>query len=220
MFRISVSFIFLTHAAETDHLLCDTTKKEGCTRCAVQRSQLCCDLHDGAKVLIDALHPPTAIERPLCAPRRSPLKDYVATASDMELKDLLHNWRVSQVIGKFGQGGLANFGPGIVMQTETLTRIVDCAHHGKIKNTLDLKRETKWDGADTFGDDVLALIRQVHPSLSPFTSEPLPSATSSVTAQDGLRKERTCSACGGTGHIRTSLPVILHERAKLYNRKQ
>lgn len=137
----------------------------------------------------------------------------------MELKDSLHNWRVSKVLDKFGQGGLANFGPGIVMQNETLTRIVDCAHHSKIRNTLDLKRETKWDGAEIFGDEVLALIRQVHPSLSPFTSDPLASAASSATVPAGPRKERMCSACGGTGHISASLPFALYERAKLYYRK-
>lgn len=172
-------------------------------RCAPKTSRICCDLHDGAKALIDTLYPPATIARPPPEPRRSSLKDFVATPSDMELKNFLNNWRVSKVLDQFGQGGLMNFGPGVVMQNETLTRIVDCAHHDKINSIADLKNETKWDGADVHGEEVLDLIRKAHPPPPPpFTTVPLPqhSGTSSGPLPKAKRDIR-CGACGEKGHM-------------------
>ncbi|KAI0764462.1 hypothetical protein BC629DRAFT_1596723 [Irpex lacteus] len=173
-------------------------------RDAPSNVRICCDLHDGAKELIDTLHPPTTIERPPCAPRRSPLKDYNASAAYMELKDFLHNWRVSKVLEKFGQG-LANFGHHNAKRNAHAALTI--ARSGIL--SISSERETKWDGTEVFGDEVLALIRQVHP---PFTSDPLPSAASSATVQAGPRKERTCSACGGTGHIQ--VPSLAPPKAR------
>ncbi|KAI0694634.1 hypothetical protein BC835DRAFT_1306252 [Cytidiella melzeri] len=196
----------------SDHLLCDTTREHGCSRCAIKTPRLCCDLH-GAKALIDALHPPTTVERLPGDSKRSRLKTYTTAPADMELKESLHQWRTAKTIEKYGHGGLADFGPGVVIPDAMLARIVDCAHHGKIESTEDLVRETKWAGVEVYGDEVLQLIRQVHPPARPpaFTTVELrdsrtSDSTPEVTAL-APKAQRKCGACRQTGHTRKSLSL-------------
>ncbi len=182
-------------------MLCDTTNVKGCARCAVKRPRLCCDLHDGVKALIDALHPPATIKPPPSKPRRSAVKDFVATPADMDLKHALHQWRVSKVMEEYGQGGLASFGPGVVMPNETLSRIVACVHEDKIKDVQDVQRETKWCGVEDYGQEVLDIIQQLRPPSSALTTTPLPMPDPSKTGAKPKRVVK-CGACGQEGHNR------------------
>ncbi|KIL59610.1 hypothetical protein M378DRAFT_14728 [Amanita muscaria Koide BX008] len=46
-------------------------------------------------------------------------------------------------------------------------RIVACAHSSKIRNIIDLEKETKWDGSNKFGDAIMGIIQKHYPSPPP-----------------------------------------------------
>lgn len=78
------------------------------------------------------------------------------------------------------------------MCDEVLDRIVKCAHFKKIATVEDLKKETQWPRATELGQSVVELVLAHCPIPAP---EPLTVVKTAV---------RTCSQCGGTGHIRDS----------------
>ncbi|KAH7917502.1 P-loop containing nucleoside triphosphate hydrolase protein [Leucogyrophana mollusca] len=214
---VMVYFGNTQHASH--HEQCDINSPTGCSRCVINTPTICCELcspnhfKDFARV---------SIPKPTTAPSRSKIKDYTAARSDMELRDALHDYRKTLCIQKFGPANFKNYGAGAVMSHAILQRIVDCAHACKIQSKEDLARETKWGGANEYGDEVVKLIK-AH-SNPPRTTTPLVSTPLRACAQASnqpalsvLRDVRTpakrqCSKCGALDHIgafHVFLPVSL-----------
>ena len=131
------------------------------------------------------------------------------------LLDALDDWREVKTITVYGWARLNSFGPSLIMPNATVDRIVDAAHHHKIRTIQELKKETGWTDADQFGTEVISIIeKHAAPPSLPFASTPLrPSTTALNTAQpspsrlqvpapsSGASKRRNkCSACGEEGH--------------------
>ena len=73
------------------------------------------------------------------------------------------------------------------MPNSILERVVDCAHHNKIKMLQDLKKETGWTEANRLGGKVIALIqRHILPRSSPMVSTPLSRQVSQVSVLSSL----------------------------------
>jgi len=131
-----------------------------------------------------------------------------------------------------GEGFLYDLGPGLVMPTGILDRIVACAHTHKIKTVADLWKETNWSGVECYGNQIVDLILHHVPIpvvTSPFTSVPLPQSgnaapsallqlsnegtptvpTASTTAVGIVKRRIRCSACRGEGHNGTSTRIVL-----------
>ncbi|KAI6142460.1 P-loop containing nucleoside triphosphate hydrolase protein, partial [Pisolithus tinctorius] len=150
---VMLYFGSIEHASQ--HFECDPSKPAGCTCCKIQQPEICCELCSPAFFRYFAhIH----ISKQLPMLSRSRLKDYSAGTQDMELKNTLHTFRKDATIHKFGLAHLSEFGPSIVMSNDVLQRIVDCAHHQKIKTKGELIKETKWGGAEEYWKEVLALI--------------------------------------------------------------
>jgi hypothetical protein len=77
----------------------------------------------------------------------------------MELHAALDHFRKQETINKFSLSRLKNSGPGLIMPTVILKRIVDCVHAMKINPKEDLQLETRWSRANLYGDEILALIK-------------------------------------------------------------
>jgi hypothetical protein len=190
----------------SDHHECQPDIAAGCQRCIVSPSLICCEvcnphLFEGFAVVNLTL-------RPKSKHPRSRLQKVIAIANDMALRDALHTFRRQRTIDKFGLAALKNQGPGIIMPTEILQRIVDCAHHNKITSIKELEQETSWSRAAEYGDEILLLIR-THQHQPP---PPTPSAANGQTltmagsSHEGhaLAKtmtKRLCSKCGSGEHI-------------------
>lgn len=127
----------------------------------------------------------------------------------MKLYDALEDWREEKTIQVYGWAHFQNLGPTLIMPTDVLTRIVDCAHYFKISSKADLARETKWDEVENWGTEVVELILKILPLPAPPLPSPAPTTlrmlpiqgTGTVSAPlTASRKLVTCSRCGNTGH--------------------
>jgi ATP-dependent DNA helicase RecQ len=151
------------------------------------------------------------MEKPKPIPSRSRIKDYVADAEDMNLRDALHMFRRQTTQTLFGLACLKNNGPGIFMSNEVLQRIVDCAHEYKIDTREDLAKETRWTGVHDHSTTVITLIKAHRPKPLPpplLTSTPLcsqPGTLNQFPPRTPLNqrtvKSRKCSKCGSHNHI-------------------
>ncbi|KAJ7182546.1 hypothetical protein C8R43DRAFT_829069, partial [Mycena crocata] len=135
---------------------CRPDLPEGCPRCVAQTPRICCELCNPQFLEMFG-----RVDLPLreqAAPRRSRIASYHTDALDMNLRDVLHGFRCTTTVPKFGCIVLKNSGPSIVMSNEVLQRIIDCAHFFKISSTEQLARETQWAGVTEFGTEVVDLI--------------------------------------------------------------
>ncbi|KAJ7626573.1 P-loop containing nucleoside triphosphate hydrolase protein [Mycena polygramma] len=201
-FRIPARLYFESDKAVSDHRECRTDLPDGCPRCVAQPPRICCELCTPAHFENFA-----QMDLPLkepTVPSRSRLGPYKAEASDMNLRDALHDFRRQATLARpNGRAILKNSGPGAVMSNEVLTRIMDCAHFFKIGSTEQLSRETR--PAAEYGVAVLDLIR-LH---RPIPEAPLPPPPTPLTARSNnenapetpLIRSRKCGKCGATDHI-------------------
>ncbi|KAI1795743.1 hypothetical protein LXA43DRAFT_735285 [Ganoderma leucocontextum] len=139
---------------------------EACSRCTIKASPICCSLCSPSHSLFAIL--PSMDEQPAkpSTSRASQVEaSYTMTAADLELRAALHAFRRQQTQAKLGSAHLKNLGPGAIMGDQVLKRILDCARVHKIETVEQLYRETKWNRALEFGENVLKLIA-VYVSLS------------------------------------------------------
>ncbi|KAF8240013.1 hypothetical protein L208DRAFT_1235131, partial [Tricholoma matsutake] len=73
----------------------------------------------------------------------------------------LDDWREKTTIALYGHALLQDNGSSLTMPTDVLNCIVDCAHAFKMKTWDDLRKETRWDGADRLGLDVISVVEHV-----------------------------------------------------------
>ncbi|KAI0337895.1 P-loop containing nucleoside triphosphate hydrolase protein, partial [Trametopsis cervina] len=206
--KTPLALTFNFDQAVSDHLLCDPSQPLGCQRCLLPLARLCCDLHN--RLAIDTLHPATSIDKPAHIPARSRLRKFDTIRQDMDLRDVLDDWRIEKTIAQFGEGTYEDRGPGLVMPDETLRRIVDCVHHHKINSGEDIRRETKWGRADQYGAELVMLIRELYPVVdvqprAAMSTAPLLRGTTTVVAAvTKAARIMTCGACGKEGHTKRS----------------
>ena len=196
---------------ESDHTLCDSSTEAGCTRCLITQSQICCDIHTPDFFTAYSI----LIPKPQRLPPCSRVPKFEMTSRDLALVNALEDWRENMTAHLYSAAYLHELGPGRVMSSATLDRIVTCAHAHKIKTVADLQRETHWSGAEKHGSDIIELVQKHVPLplsiLSPFSSAPLQStitvATVVTDARDMLsapaeltKRKIRCSACGEEGH--------------------
>jgi hypothetical protein len=186
-----------THKLVSNHAACQSP---GCPCCIVLPSPICCELCNPSAFADFAL---VDIAKSSNKPARSRLPKKSALMShDHDLRKALHEFRKRRTISKFGTPCLINTGPGIIMPNDILQRIVDCAHHHKIKTTGDLAKETRWSRVEEFGAEVLEIITSHSPTppssvLWPIhTPNQLPSSSNTTKLA-----KRTCSRCNSSDHI-------------------
>jgi len=144
---------------------------------------ICCDIHHPSEF---SIYDTPEVSKPPAAPQRSRITKYTKDKHDFQLINALSGWRETKTADVYGWPSLNDLGPSLVMPNVILDRIIDCAHHRKILNVQDLRRETGWSDAEMFGDEVIAVIMQyAAPLPPPFISTPLrPNASSSNTASN------------------------------------
>jgi ATP-dependent DNA helicase RecQ len=197
----------------SNHQECRPDLANGCPRCVVKKSTICCELCTPAafqgfgQVTLDK-------KKPL--PARSRVKEHNASASELRLRDALHQYRRDETTRMWGIAILKDMGPGIFMADDILHRIVECAHEHKIDSTASLSKETRWINATTHGTAIVALITLHCPkpvpkpllASTPLQSRqapmtPFPLRNPPVSASPSVRmvKARNCSKCGSKEHI-------------------
>jgi hypothetical protein len=136
---------------------------------------------------------------------------------EFDLCDALEDWRETKVVSERGAACVMDYGPGFILLTTTLDRIVDCAHQLKLRTMVDLLRETHWSGVALYGEEVLAIVIRFipppsnlplltqapllsWPALQPYSpSQGQSTARTALVSTLGARKNK-CSACGLPGH--------------------
>lgn len=98
----------------------------------------------------------------------------------MALSQALNAWRQKATVDKYGLAVFRDVGSSLVLNDRLLERLVDCAHHGKIRTLQDLQREVDWSLVDELGPEVVRIIAEVNP--------PRPRAQATRTA---VRTRRT-----------------------------
>ncbi|THH15915.1 hypothetical protein EUX98_g9385 [Antrodiella citrinella] len=204
--RTPIKVFFNSDKAVSDHLECDPTRPTGCARCCVQSSPTCCDIHNPE---LATMYLSNVTNKTVTAKRSIIKKVFSKTDLDAELRSDLETWADKTVEVMYGPGALLDLGPGVILPEETLERIVDCSHFSKIHTVEDLKRETKWAGAEEFGAQILSLIEAIYPPAPPPVHEvPMDSATGvppdaeNTSSREHAKKSKqlTCKSCGEAGH--------------------
>lgn len=112
--------------------------------------------------------------RPPPSQQRSRLPKYTSEKHDSDLYEALEDWREEKTAVIYGRGNLNDLGPSLIMPSAILDRIIDAAHHYKIRSAQDLRKETGWTDSELYGDEVVAIIQRHAASLpSPFITTPL-----------------------------------------------
>ncbi|KAI5993423.1 hypothetical protein EDD15DRAFT_2166922, partial [Pisolithus albus] len=192
---------------EYGHMACDPYRKEGCVQCIPTQPLVCCDIHNAiAFTFVDT--PPSAASR---NPARSHLMKYAMGTRELALLDALEDWRVAKAVTKLGAARVNDYGPSFILPSPTVDRIVDSAHHLKLRTIDDLRRETRWSGVGLYGAEILAIVDRIipqphdRPALTrmPASACPALQSRSGIQLPDGSAissisdiKRNKCSACG------------------------
>lgn len=81
----------------------------------------------------------------------------------MALSQALNAWRQKATVDMYGLAVFKDVGSALVLNDRLLERLVDCAHHGKIRTVEDLRREVDWSLVEELGPDVVRIITEVNP---------------------------------------------------------
>lgn len=138
----------------------DNCNPQGCSRCLLQPSDVCCSLCTPNHPLFNIL--------PSLSPSAAP-KDHSAHASrvktsytmdtvDRRFQASLHSFQHEKTLLLFGRRHLNNIGPGIIMGNNLMEHIIACARVHKLETLEGLTRETKWSQAKEFGEEILRLV--------------------------------------------------------------
>ncbi|KAH9886765.1 hypothetical protein C8Q73DRAFT_657824, partial [Cubamyces lactineus] len=132
---------------------------EGCARCGLPSSPVCCILCSPSHPAFDFLLPSSATAlRPPALRAARVESTYAMEATDMRFREALHKLRRAETLKRYGHGTLHNDGPGLVMGDNILDCIADSACAHKLGTTSeDLFRQCKWDMAWDLGGHVLRL---------------------------------------------------------------
>jgi len=130
------------------------------------------------------------------------------TSKHHQLQDALFDWRDLTAPVKFKPAIIENFGPGIFISDDIITRIVDCAQVGKLDSVPRLVKETSWrdDWAKEFGPSLLRVVHKYYPVLAVPPQAASTADGSTADARESAPRKRApqrCSACQELGHNST-----------------
>lgn len=100
------------------------------------------------------------------------MKKYEATEHDHELHSKLIEWREEKAQEALGDAAYDEWGSGMFMADQTVQRLVDCAHVGKLPSVEAIFWETRWrkDLVAQFGASLLEIVTSSTPSKPPASS--------------------------------------------------
>ncbi|EPQ53957.1 hypothetical protein GLOTRDRAFT_121895 [Gloeophyllum trabeum ATCC 11539] len=109
--------------------------------------------------------------------KKSHIKPYVRSTADHGLRAALRDWRDTVAVEQFGRAVVKDFGADIFMPTDTISRIVNCAHAGKLHCLADLKKEISWSNSwlDEHGETIIDKIHAWFPPPMSNKVCPIPS---------------------------------------------
>jgi hypothetical protein len=201
---------------------CRPDLDSGCLRCVVIKSKVCCELCTPAAF---ENFGQVNLDKKKQLPARSRLKEHSASASELCLRDALHEYRRNETTKIWGIATLKDMGPGVFMADDILHRIVECAHEYKIDTAASLSKETRWTNATSHAPGIIALITLHCPkpvrnpllTSTPLQSRqvpmiplPLHNPTTSGSPSTRIIKARSCSKCGSRGHIASNRSCPYH----------
>ena len=132
----------------SQHLECDPSHPDGCSRCRPAPIAICCDLHNPE---LASLYASTLIKIPRQLGQSRLIEKETRNEDkenqmkiDTELWLALEMWRHDRVEKKYGRAALRNLGPSLVMGEKVRDQMVDCARHGKLDTIAHVEREMKW----------------------------------------------------------------------------
>ncbi|KAI5996710.1 hypothetical protein EDD15DRAFT_2124799, partial [Pisolithus albus] len=206
---------------DINHTACEPSHPQGCVRCVLTTPLVCCDLHNPTAFSFVDILPPVTIKNAA----RSHLSKYTMDERELALCDALEDWREAKAVAKLGSVRVMDFGAGFILPSPMIDRIIDSAHHLKLRMIDDLRKETHWSGVGLYGTEVLSIVHRIIPQPSdmpaltrmPVSARPAlqprpqvqspPIVASAFTSE--VRKNR-CSACGLSGHNRRSRACLQH----------
>jgi len=194
--------LLMPSPATNDHLRCDDSTPDSCLRCKPKVHDICCDLcHPAAFEKFKA----PILPKPTKQPLKSHIKPYTMTLKGHNLQDALFDWRDIKALLKFKPAIVENFGPGLFISDDIITRIIDCAQAGKILMVTQFIKETSWrdDWANEFGPSLLLLVHEHYPPPAPTAStRAIEGAALADVQPPAPRKQapQRCSACQELGH--------------------
>ena len=87
-------------------------------------------------------------------------KGYQRLKEAAPLVQALREWRDKTASELFGAGNVDLYGGCLVLPSDILDRIVDCACIDKIRSVQDIVKETDWDEAHQHAEAILAIVHE------------------------------------------------------------
>ena len=101
--------------------MCDPSRPEGCLCCSPTKPPVCCDLdHHSQFMAFNAPIPPAQPKNAAC----SHLAKYKMEQKELNLCDALEDWREGKAVEERGKACAMNYGPGFILPTTQLTRLL------------------------------------------------------------------------------------------------
>ncbi|KAI0687266.1 P-loop containing nucleoside triphosphate hydrolase protein [Earliella scabrosa] len=206
--RKVISLYYSNDKRGFNHKECNPDSPTGCARCSPRPLLVCCDLCEPVPFsdLFGGLSKATRKQK------KSHIPPHDMTRLCVQLRQALCDWRETSTIKCFGEASLRNYNGGLLLPTQAVIRIVDCAQAGKLLALENLEREVRdlWrkDLLETHGKDVLHIIHSIFPPPPPEPEpEPEPEAQrrpQGTTISTKARRPMTCHACLQPGHTKRS----------------
>ncbi|OJT02516.1 ATP-dependent DNA helicase Q-like 1 [Trametes pubescens] len=130
----------------------------GCARCLVSSSTVCCSLCTPTHPAFSFLPSAGDAARPSASRASHVDSKYTMNTTDIGFRRALHDFRRAETLRTYGRAHLNNMGPGMIMGDGELSRIADCARARKLGSLDDLYKESKWDLTHELGERVLELV--------------------------------------------------------------
>ncbi|KAH9009872.1 P-loop containing nucleoside triphosphate hydrolase protein [Lactarius hengduanensis] len=145
----------LTRGQLSPSLACSN---EGCPRCVVTVSRLCCDTCNPGSFILPI--PTTSAPKQTWAPNKFKANLYRLTDADLSLTSALRDWRNAQ-LGHLGIPTRDNmYSSQFIMTDDLLECFMDLAHFNQLTDLSSIRAQVNWRYVDTWGAQILKLIKK------------------------------------------------------------
>ncbi|KAH9020365.1 hypothetical protein EDB83DRAFT_2527937 [Lactarius deliciosus] len=151
--RRGISNEFFSNRPASPSMACS----EGCSRCVVKASRLCCDTCNPGSFILPL--PTISAPKQTRAPNKFKAGLYRSTDADLSLKSALEDWRDAQ-LGHIGIPGDDMYGSQLIMTDDVLERFVDLAHFNQLVDLSSIRAQVNWRYNDTWGMQILELVKK------------------------------------------------------------
>ncbi|KAE9409897.1 hypothetical protein BT96DRAFT_984237 [Gymnopus androsaceus JB14] len=142
-------------------------------RCSKRISHVCCSVCNPESDTF-AMQDLPSLPTKKRGKNRIKLEPYDMEDADYDFRDDLNKWRHRVLVESFQDDVF--YGAELILPNGVRDRIVNLVHYGKLGSVQTLVEQTKWNDAQNYGAEIMAIIMKHHPPPPPLPSTPAPTS--------------------------------------------